>query len=155
MNLTIDEKISALVEAELASGRRWLHRITLVAASIMLAIIVALWVSEPRPLLLRLHISFALMSAIALGWILVLANILLRKNCPTVGDRIATAWMSVVGSGSFAIASLAISWMRGEMMAMLTLAIVSGGLLTMAVVHLRDAYRQRERLRRRLSQLDG
>lgn len=152
-NPTSDQKILALVQAELASNRRWLHRIVLVAASTMLAIILALWTTEPKPMLLRLHISFAIMSVIAVGWILVLTNILVRKNCPTVWDRIATAWMSIVGCSTFAIASLVTTWLRGDTMAVLTLAIVSGGLLTLAIFNLRNAYRWQDNLKRRLSEL--
>jgi hypothetical protein len=154
-NSTSDEKIQALVQAELFSNRRWLHRITLVAASTMLAIILALWTTEPKPMLLRLHVSFAIMSVIAIGWILVLASILVRKNCPTVWDRIATAWMSVVGCSTFAIASLLTTWLRGDTMAMLTLAMVSGGLLSLALFNLRNAYRWQEHLQQRLSELGG
>ncbi len=152
---TSDQKVLALVQAELASNRRWMHRIALVAASTMLAIILALWTTEPKPMLPRLHISFAIMSVIAIGWILLLANILVRKNCPTVWDRIATAWMSVVGCGTFAIASLVMTWLRGDTIAMLTLAMVSGGLLVLAIFNLRNAYRWQDNLRHRLSQLGG
>lgn len=154
-NPTSDDKILSLVQAELVSNRRWLHRITLVAASTMLAIILALWTTEPKPMLLRLHISFALMSVIAIGWILVLTNILVRKNCPTVWDRIATAWMSVVGCSTFAIASLVTTWLRGDTMDMLTLAMASGGLLVLAIFNLRNAYGWQDNLKQRLSDLGG
>lgn len=152
---TSDDKVLALVQTELASNRRWLHRIALVAASTVLATILALWTTEPKPLPPRFHISFAIMSVIAIGWIVLLANILLRKNSPTVWDQIATAWMSIVGCSTFAIASQVVTWLRGDTMAMMTLAMVSGGLLVLAIFNLRNAYRRQGHLRQRLSELGG
>lgn len=148
-----DDKILAFVQAELSSNRRWLHRIALVASATMLAIVLALWTTEPKPMLLRLHIAFALMSAIGIGWIVILVNILLRKNCPTAWDRIATAWMSVVACGTFAIGSLVMTLLRGDIMAMLALSTMSGGMLVLAIFNLRNAYRWQDNLRKRLSQL--
>lgn len=154
INSTTDDEILALVQSELSSHRRWLQRIALVAAATMLAIILALWTTEPKPMVLRLHIAFALMSAIGIGWVVILGNILLRKNCPTVWDRIATAWMSVVGCGTFAIGSLVMTLLRGNIMAMLALSMVSGGMLVLAIFHLRNAYRWQDDLRKRLLELE-
>lgn len=154
-NSAHDDKVLAMVQTELASNHRWLQRIALVADLTMLAIVLAVWTTEPKSLLPRLHIAFALMSAIAIGWIVVLGNILLRKNCPTVWGRIATAWMSVVGCGTFAITSLVMIWLRGDTISLLILATINGGLLVLAIFHLRSAYRWRKNLRQRLSELGG
>ncbi|MGB7346815.1 MAG: hypothetical protein WBD20_21515 [Pirellulaceae bacterium] len=151
---TTDEKIIALVQSELVSNRRWIHRLALLGASTMFAIVLALWTTEPRPLATKLHLAFAIMSVIAVGWILVLGNILLRKNCPTSWDRIATAWMSVAGCSTFLIASQFVTWLRGDMAAMATLGILGGGMLLLAIHMVRNAYRWQDRLRQRLSELD-
>lgn len=146
-----DQRVLDLVRAELTSKRRWVHRVGLVGALIMLAVILSLWTTEPGPLPMRLHGAFGLMSAIAVGWIAIIGNILWRKNCPTARDQIATATMSVVGSLTFTVAAVVITSLRGDIAALATLAALGMSLTLLASLHLRFSLRWRGELQRRLA----
>ncbi len=117
----------------------------------MTGIVLALWITEPRPLPVHLHTSFAAMSALGLTWIIILGNILLRKNCPTSWDRIATAWAGLVGGVGFAIASPLVCMMRGEPIAAVSFGLASGFFVAVAAMHVRRAYRWQDDLRQRLA----
>ena len=149
------EAIIDLVKGELSSRRRWLYRLFLVAAASMLAAMVSLWLTEPGPLPLRLHISFAAMCSIATGWVCVLGWVLLRKQCPTALDRIATCWMATFASGLSLCLSVAIAVLRNQIIASLWLGLIGGVLFATAVLMLRNAYRVRNQLRGKLEQLRG
>lgn len=90
MNKSMDAA-HLLVRGELSSGKRWFYRMILLATSILLAVVLSLWATEPGPLPDRLHFAFGVMTLIACGWIGVLSWILSRRLCPTAVDRIATA----------------------------------------------------------------
>jgi hypothetical protein len=145
------DSILALVHGELSSGKRWVYRVILLAASVGVAALVSLWSTEPEPLPLRLHVAFAALTVIGTGWVGVLTWILTRRNCPTALDRIATAWMATIACSLFLIVSLPIAVARGELPAAASLALMGLGLLGSAVVMLRAAYAQRARLRSELA----
>ena len=144
------ERMTRVVRDELASGRRQVYRFALVGAAAMLAVLLALWITEPRPLPTRLHVSLGVMSAIAAGWVVVLGRTVLRGHCPTADDRVATARMAVVASVAFLIAVVAVTVMRSAWAELAILGAVGVTLSIAAAVMLRDATRWRESLRRQL-----
>jgi O-antigen/teichoic acid export membrane protein len=95
------------------------------------------------------------MSAIGMGWILVMSWVLLRRNCPTAFDRIATGWMATLACALSLGVSLPIALLRGNMQAALLLGLLGVALLVAALVVLRSAYRRRTTLRARLDELEG
>lgn len=147
------DKVMELVKGELSSRRRWLYRIVLGAAATVLSLTVSLWVTEPDPLPTRLHFAFAVMCGIAGGWVIVLSWLLLRRNCPTAIDRIATSWMATAATATSLVVSVGIALMRNEVAAAVGLAALGFVLLAAAIVSLRSAYGQRSRLLQQLEQL--
>jgi hypothetical protein len=148
------DHILALVHGELSSGRRWTYRLILLAASISVAGIISLWSTEPGPLPLRLHVAFAALTCIGSGWICVLTWILMRRNCPTALDRLATAWMATIASAMFLMMSVPIALMRGGPQAALCLGVFGIMLLSVALFLLRGAYQLRAQLRAKRMQLE-
>lgn len=149
------EPIHAIVRGELSSARRTGYRLMLVVVSILLALLTTLWVTEPGPLPARLHVSFAAMSGIAVGWIGVLVWILTRRSCPTAIDRLATSWMATVACGVFLVVSLSIAVIRGDANAALGLGVTGLGLLSLALFLLRRSYALKARLQSKLAQLEA
>jgi hypothetical protein len=147
------DRVLATIHGELSTGRRWVYRLTLLAAGVALAIILSLWLTEPRPLPLRLHLAFAALSSIAAGWIAVLTWILTQKNCPSAMDRLATAWMATVACVTFLVVSLPIALMRGNTLTALSLSVMGIGLLGAALWMLCAAYAFRAKLREKLQEL--
>ena len=145
-----NEKIFAIVQSELATQRRTVQRLALLGAVIMTVIITALWVTEPRPLPLRLHLSFAFMSALGVIWIGLLGNILVRKNCPAAWDRIATAWAGLIGGVGFAVGSTIVCLLRGEPIAGTVFAIVGAVVVILFGLNVRKAYHWQSELRQRI-----
>ncbi len=149
------EPILAMVRGELSSSRRWFYRLMLLAVSVVLASLLALWVTEPGPLPGRLHFSFAAMTCIALGWVGVLTWILTRRSCPTALDRVATTWMATLACCVFLAVSVPIALFRGHTQAALWLGVTGGAMLVGALFLLRRAYSLRARLRAKLAELEG
>ncbi|MEM6692372.1 MAG: hypothetical protein AAF664_23275 [Planctomycetota bacterium] len=148
----LDEQIFAIVQRELSTQRRSVQRLALLGAIIMTGVVTALWTTEQRPLPMRLHISFAVMSAIGFAWISVLGNILVRKNCPTSWDRISTAWASLTGGIAFTIVSTVICAMRSEPVATIVFAVIGSIFISIAAVNTRNAHRWQADLRNRIGQ---
>jgi hypothetical protein len=144
------EQVLALIRGELSSPRRWLYRLILTTTSIVVAAILSLWLTEPGPLPIRLHVAFAAMTAIGFGWIGVLTWILTRRNCPSVQDRVATGWMATVACSLFLAVSVPISLIRGHTLAAFWLGVTGLALLGVALLLLRGAYSLRARLRSQL-----
>ena len=149
------EPILAIVRGELSPTRRWVYRVMLLMVSVLLALLVALWVTEPGPLPRRLHISFAGMSSIAVGWVAVLAWILTRRSCPTAIDRLATNWMATLACCAFLAISVPIALFRGQTQAALGLGVTGVGMLALALFLLRGTYALRARLRTKLTELEA
>ncbi|MBC7968274.1 MAG: hypothetical protein H7Z17_20400 [Fuerstia sp.] len=149
------EPVLALVHGELSRAKRWSYRIILLLASVEVAALLSLWVTEPKPLPTRLHVAFGAMTCIGLGWIGVLTWILARRNCPTVLDRLATAWMATAACSVSLVVSLSIALVRNDINA----AVAAGGsglvLLSLAVLLLNRAYSLRATLRARLKELQA
>ena len=150
-----NEPILAIVRGELSAARRWGYRVMLLVASLMLALLLALWVTEPGPLPTRLHISFAAMLSIALGWVAVLAWILTRRSCPTAIDRLATNWMATLACCVFIAVTVPIALFRGQTAAALGLGVTGVGLLGVALFLLRGTYTLRAKLRTKLAELEA
>ena len=148
------DQVLALVRGELSSPRRWWYRLLLLAISIWVAAIASLWVTEPGPLPLRLHVAFAAFTAIGVGWIGVLTWILTRRSCPTALDRIATSWMATIACGLFLLVAVPIALIRDQSGVALGLGLVGLTLLAIALVLLRGAYSLRASLRTRLADLE-
>jgi hypothetical protein len=149
------EQALALVRGELSSGRRWAYRLTLLAASVVVAAILSLWTTEPGPLPLRLHVAFAALTCIGSGWIVVMTWILTRRNCPTALDRLATAWMATIACSLSLAVSLPIALLRGNTPAALSLGLIGLTLLGAALVLLQGVYRLRAQLRTKLAELEA
>lgn len=154
MNKSMDAA-HLLVRGALSSGKRWIYRMILLAASIALAVVLSLWATEPGPLPDRLHIAFGAMTLIACGWIGVLSWILSRHLCPTAIDRIATAWMATLACGLFLAVALLISLQRDQLAVAAGLSLVGFTMLGISLALLRSAYARRTELRNRLAELDS
>lgn len=155
MFTTAPEATLALVRGELSAARRWGYRLVFAVAATMVAALASLWATEPGPLPMRLHVAFAVMIAIGLGWVSVSGWILLRHRCPTALDRIASCWMATIACAISLVVSVAIALFRGQHLAALTLAILGISLEVVAVVLLRNAYAFREHLRSRLAEINA
>ena len=147
--------VLVMINGELSSRSRWFYRVTLVAAGIGLAALLSLWLTEPGPLPLRLHVAFAALAAILSGWCGVFTWILLRRNCPTENDRIASSWMAVAACSLFLIVSVSIAMTRGGFLAALTVGGVGIASLIAAAVLLRSSYHRRARLKNKLGELEA
>jgi hypothetical protein len=147
------DKVMALVHGELSSARRWFYRGVLVAASIGVAVILSLWMTEPRPLPPQLHVAFAGLTLIGVSWIVVLAWILTRRYCPTALDRIVTGWVATGACTLFLVTAMVIADMRNRVGETKWVAIVGVFLLSVAIGMLWRAYAERTRLRARLEGL--
>jgi hypothetical protein len=143
-----------MIRGDLSSPRRWFYRAVLLAASVMTAAIVSLWATQPRPLLMRLHVAFAAMPAIGAGWIAILIWILTRRNCPTAIDRLATSWMATAACTLFLAVSIPIALSRGRAdHAALWLGVAGVLFLSVAMFNLLGAYALRRKLRAPLEDL--
>jgi len=149
------DPILAMIRGELSPTRRWLYRSILVVTSIVAAVILALWVTEPKPLPLRLHLSFAAMTSIAAGWISILTWILIRRNCPTALDRLATAWMALAACSIFLVVSLTIALVRESTDAVLYLGSLGFIQVGIALFMLKSAYSLRSTLRAKLAEMNA
>jgi hypothetical protein len=147
------EAALAIVRGELSPLRLWSYRLTLTAASIVLAMVLSLWLTEPRPLPVRLHVAFAAMTLVAVGWIGVLIVVLTRKTCPTALDRLLTSWMATVACLAFLAVSVPTAIVRDNMQAALSLSATGVALLAVAVVLLRRAYVLRAELKSKIAEL--
>lgn len=146
----LDERIFAIVQKELTTQRRTVQRLALLGAVVMTGIVTALWLTEPRPLPLRLHLSFAAMSALGVSWVFILGNILVRKNCPMAWDRIATAWVGLIGGIGFAIGATVVCLMRSEPIAGIVFAILGATFTILSCWNVRKAYHWQSDLRQRI-----
>ncbi len=149
------DQVMMLVRGELSSRRRWFYRGILLAASVMAAVILSLWTTEPRELPLRLHVAFGAMTAVGISWIGVMTWILWRKRCPTALDRIATAWVATGACGVFLSVGAGIAIARERTGGVFWIAVVGVFLLIFAVGMLRNAYTLRRRLLAKLAELEG
>jgi hypothetical protein len=148
------DQVMALIRGELSSPRRWFYRCVLLAASIGVAVILSLWITEPRQLPLRLHVAFAGLSAIGMSWIGVLTWILWRRRCPTALDRIATGWVATGACVLFLFIAVPIAVMRDRAGGVVCLILVGMFFLSIAVSMLWSAYSQRNYLRAKLAELE-
>ena len=159
MNMTCDdqlppiESVLALVRGELSPAKRWSYRVILLLASVGVAAILSLWITEPRPLPTRLHVAFGVLCSIGLGWVSVLSWILLQRGCPLAIDRLATAWMATAACGLSLIVSVAIAGSRGSIASLATAAFIGAGLLGLSVYFLCRAYSLRSALQQRIQEL--
>ena len=149
------ESVLALVRGELSPARRWSYRLILLLTSVVVAALLSLWVTESKPLPTRLHIAFGAMTCIGLGWIGVLTLILTRRNCPTVLDRLATAWMATAACSVSLVISLSIALARNDIKASLAVGGTGLVLLSLALLLLSKAYSLRAKLRARLKELQA
>jgi hypothetical protein len=149
------DQVMALVRGELSSLRRWFYRGVLLMASLMGALILSLWTTEPRELPLRLHVAFGAMTVIAISWVGVMTWILWRHRCPTAIDRIATGWIATGACGLFLCMTVGIAIARERTDVLAWVALVGVFSLTVAVGMLRNAYALRRRLLAKLAELEG
>ena len=149
------DSVLALVRGELSSARRWWYRVILLVTSVWVAAILSLWVTEPGPLPPRLHVAFAAVIIVGLGWIGVLLWILTRRRCPTAFDRLATSWMATIACCVFLVVSVPTALLRGHPQAALSLGFTGVALLGAALFMLGGAYSLRKRLQRKLAELEG
>lgn len=127
----------------------------LLLASVVVAVLLSLWVTEPKPLPTRLHVAFGAMACIGLGWIGVLTWILTRRNCPTVLDRLATAWMATAACSESLVVSMSIALVRNDIKAAIAAGRTGVVLLSSVLLLLSKAYSLRATLRARLKELQA
>lgn len=149
------EPVLALVRGKLSPIRRWFYRMILLLTGVVVAGVVSIWLTEPKPLPIRLHVGFGAMTGIGLGWIGVLTWILTQRNCPTALDRIATAWMATVACGVSLVVSLSIALVRNEIMAAVAVGLTGLVLLSLALVVLSKAYSLKSKLKAKLKEIQG
>jgi len=149
------ERIMALVRGELSTRRRWCYRLFLVLVSLVLALVLSLWTTEPAPLPMRTHVAFAAICSIALGWIVVLSTILLARNCPSAIDRLATAWMATVASFVFVSGAVVIALVRENWSAVGAVFGLGAAFMLASILLLRAAYSHRQHLREQVIRLAG
>jgi O-antigen/teichoic acid export membrane protein len=148
------EPVLEMVRGELSSNRRWFYRLLLLVISVVLALLLSLWTTEPGPLPFRTHVAFGAATCINLGWVSVLVWILTRQNCPTVLARLATAWTATIACCVFLVVLVTITLVRGDLQAALGVLLTGFVFLCVAISSLRGAYSLREKLRRKLAQLE-
>lgn len=149
-----EEPILEMIRGELSPTRRWTYRLFLVVVSVLVAALVALWATEPGPLPLRLHVAFAAMTIVGVGWMCVSTWILTRRACPTALDRLATTWMATAACALSLVVSVPIAVLRSGPLAAIGIGAVGATLLAVAVVLLRGAYSLRASLQAKLAELE-
>lgn len=149
------ERVLAMIRGELSTPRRWFYRAVLLAASVMTAAILSLWMTESGPLPLRLHVAFGALSLIGCAWIGVLTWILWIRRCPTALDQIATGWVATGACALFLVVAVVTAVTRGDQQAAIWLGLIGISFLSVAVMMLCRAYAWREELRRKLAELEG
>lgn len=140
------EQALALVRGELSPFRRRLYGGVLLVTSLWTAALASLWLTEPQPLPMRLHVAFGAMIAVGSGWTAVLVWILVRRRCPTALDRLATAWMATIACVVSLVLSVGIALLRGNLAAIAGVLVTGLVLLAGALLLLRSALRLRRKL---------
>lgn len=148
------EPIIEMVRGELTSKKRMLYRLLLVVVCIAGSGLISLWITEPRPLPIRLHIGFGALTAICIGWVGVLSWILTRRRCPTALDRVAIAWMATIACSCFLIVAVPIGMIRGDATTAITLLAAGLPMLGFALLLLRQALQLKRTLMQKLRELE-
>lgn len=147
------ESVLELLRGELSSKRRRFYRFVLLCSLIALGVVLSLWLTEPKPLPIQTQIAFGAMCCIASGWVAVLTWILIRRNCPTAMDRMATSWVATVATTLSLVLSVSIALWRGQWLAAMNLTAIGLLLVAAAGSLLFRAYRQRAGLKKQLNSL--
>lgn len=134
------EHIRRLAGEELSLRTRVGHVALLLAAAIMTAVVVALWVTEPS-LPVRTQAAFGVLAAIGASWAAFAAWVLSRRRPLFARDRVIAGRMAVMFTTVFVVAAVgALFVTRGTAaLAMLGSAI---GMLALALATLRGAQRR-------------
>jgi hypothetical protein len=144
----------ALIEQELAPSRHRRHALLLVADVVVVGAIVGLWSTEPGPLPTRLHVAFATLVGIGAAWIGTLLWLRTRRAA-LADDRVALARAAVGASGAFVLVATGIALGRAETGAAWAIGSVGAGFLTLALLLLARATRQRALLRELRARLEA
>jgi hypothetical protein len=145
----------SIVNSELSSRQRWIHWSILLLNFAVMAGVLSLWTTEPKPLPTRLHIGFAAIVGLAACWIAVLGWILARKHCQTAVARLATAWVAAIGSLLFFVIGISVSMSRSDSSAALILGSVGVVLIAGTVLMLRRAWADQAGLKAKLAELQA
>lgn len=146
-------QIVAMIHGQLTTAKRWLYRILLVVTCALVALIGSLWLTEPGPLPVRLHIAFASFVTIGCGWICVFTWLLWRRSCHSVVDQLVTGWAATIATGSSLIVAMPIAISRGTTQAVVALLALGLLMFAASLWLLARAYRHQAQLRLRLSEL--
>jgi hypothetical protein len=151
------EQIQRMLTSELSLRAR-VGYVTLLLASLLMAIMMgSLWLTEAS-LPLRAHIAFGLIVTIALSWVALAVRVLANRRVLFAAHRIVAAWMSVAFSSVFVVGMLAVrlSDSQGFDTAAASLAAGCGGvMLAVAVALLVRARHQYARLLERRRTLEA
>lgn len=147
------DPVIAMVRGRLSVFHRWLYRSLLVFTVVVQTVIISLWLTEPKPLPLRLHLAFASLMIVGLLWITVFSRILQRQLSVSSFDRLMARSISVVACSIFLILGLPIAIMRGSFQACLTISLFGGLFLAIAVYLLLRALATHRRLQQRKDEL--
>ena len=145
----------SIVNGELSSRQRWIYCVILLLNVVVMAGVLSLWTTAPKPLPTRLHIGFAVIVGSAACWIAVLGWILARKHCPTAVARLATAWVAAVGSLVFFVVGVSVSIFRSDFSAAVILGSVGVVFIAGTVVMLRRAWTDQAGLQAKLTELQA
>ncbi len=150
----LDEaRVLHLLDAELSPRARLATTALLLVALIVTIAVASLWLTEPV-LPLRTHLAFGLIVVAGLGWSGYFGRVLLHRQTPYSGHRIAAATLGAFVSALFAAAALVLATMQPQVAAVAIGAAMPMLALLVAAVWLRQrAVRQRAALIARRDQL--
>lgn len=133
--------------------RRWLYRWLLCSGTAVLAMVTSLWLTEPKPLPLALHLAFSAMTLISLGWTSIATYHLWFRQCHSINDRVLTAWWATFSCLLFLLIGAPIAFWRGPPSGAIAVLATGATLLTFAAVTLWQSYRRKRWLAERLATL--
>jgi hypothetical protein len=102
------EAVHRLVDAELSLRSRLGYVVLLLAASMMTAVVISLWLTEPA-LPRRTQLGFAVMTGVGSSWILFAVWVLAHRRPLLAGHALVAGRMAVAFTSLFVIGALAVA----------------------------------------------
>jgi hypothetical protein len=143
----ISEDMRRLLDAELSVPARLGYVALLLAALMMTAVVLALWLTEPA-LAVRTQVAFALMIAIGVSWVAFAVRVLTTRRILLARHRIVAARMAVTFTTVFVAGFVTLGFVTGNR-APYAAAALGLVMLTIAASMLRHAHRAFVRLTER------
>jgi hypothetical protein len=142
------EQIQTLVRGQLSGRSKILHATVLVAAAAMAIVVTSIWITEPV-LPLRTHVAFAVLVAIAVGWITHAVRVLTHTAILLAPHQVQAARLSMAACVLF-LGGCLLAWMfvggQASQLASCSAAVMTG---VSVVNHQRATRHYRALMRRR------